>query len=120
MSDKTLTQADLKNFTGTCEWHRHQLNRNVLYTDGAMHVAESGEAYWLLDEIVLAQLVAKVQKLEFQVWKLIVRANSSAKLVCEDGNDNVIYVKEIEFTDFPLEEITFYFANSVILLPSEY
>jgi hypothetical protein len=31
-----------------------------------------------------------------------------------------VYAKEIEFTDFPLTEITLFFANGVIYLPSEH
>jgi len=30
------------------------------------------------------------------------------------------WTQHIEFTDFPLDEIKFYFADNVILLPSEY
>jgi hypothetical protein len=41
-------------------------------------------------------------------------------LTCDDGNGNVVFTKEIEFTDFPLSEIRFYYADSTILLPSEY
>ena len=41
-------------------------------------------------------------------------------LTCDDGNDNVVFTKTIEYTDFPLDEITLYFANNVIHLPSEY
>ena len=44
----------------------------------------------------------------------------SATLTCEDGNRNAVFTKAIPFTDFPLEEITLYFAHGVILLPSEY
>ena len=36
------------------------------------------------------------------------------------GNDNIVFTKKIEYTDFPLDEIPLYFANNVILLPSEY
>jgi hypothetical protein len=57
---------------------------------------------------------------EFQVWRLTVRDDHTATLRCEDGNNNVLFAKEIEFTDFPLKEFTFYFANNVIHLPSEY
>ena len=35
-------------------WYRHALNRAVLFTDGAKHVADAGGADWLLDEIALA------------------------------------------------------------------
>lgn len=46
--------------------------------------------------------------------------NNKAVLLCEDGNDNFVTKQEIEFTDFPLEEISFYFTDNVLLLPSEY
>jgi len=49
-----------------------------------------------------------------------VREDRSATLVCEDGNDNVVYTQPIEFTDFPLTEIALRFANNVIYLPSEH
>jgi len=31
-----------------------------------------------------------------------------------------VFTKALTFTDFPLAEITLYFTNGVILLPSEY
>ena len=51
MTTKTLTKADLAQFTGTERYYRHGINRKVCYTEGAQHVAEAGGAYWLLDEI---------------------------------------------------------------------
>jgi hypothetical protein len=122
MSDtKTLTKADLRQFTGTDNWYRHPINRKVMFTDGAKHIADAGGAYWLLDEIALIQPYDKaVAAEEFQVWKLQVRADQTATLACEDGNGNAVFKKEIEFTDFPLDEITLWFANDVIFLPSEY
>jgi hypothetical protein len=117
----TLSADDLAQFTGTEQWYRHSINRNVLYTDGAQYVAEQGEAYWLLDEIALIQPYDKnVAAEEFQVWKLTVRPEKTASLTCDDGNGNIVFTKEIPFTDFPLETITLYFANNVIHLPSEY
>jgi hypothetical protein len=55
MTTKTLSKSDLAQFTGSENWYRHGINRNILYTDGAQHVAEHGEAYWLLDEIAIIQ-----------------------------------------------------------------
>ncbi len=57
---------------------------------------------------------------EFQSWKLNVNADRTATLTCEDGNGGVVFTKAIEYTDFPLAEITLYFMNKTILLPSEY
>jgi len=121
MAPKTLRKSDLAQFTGSENVYRHAINRNVLYTDGARHVAEHGGAYWLLDEIAIIQPYDKaVAAEEFQAWKLSVRAGSKATLTCDDGNGRIVFTKEIEYTDFPLDEITLYFANNVIHLPSEY
>ena len=55
MTEKTLKAKDLDQFTGTGHWYRHGLVRTILFTDGAKHVADAGGAYWLLDEIAIAQ-----------------------------------------------------------------
>ena len=49
-----------------------------------------------------------------------IQRNTRHALLCDDGNGNIVFTKEIEHTDFPLDEITLYFANNVIHLPSEY
>jgi len=121
MTTKTLIESDLAQFTGSDNWYRHSINRNVLYTDGVQHVAEHGGAYWLLDEIAVIQPYNKAVAAEgFQVWKLAVRPDRTASLTRDDGDGNIVFTKEIEHTDFPLDEITLYFANNVIHLPSEY
>jgi hypothetical protein len=117
----SLTKADLRQFTGSEQWYRHGLNRKVLFTDGAKYLADRAGAYWLLDEIALIQPYDKrVAALPFQVWKLIVRADHTATLTCGDGDRKTVFTKEISYTDFPLDEITLYLTDNVILLPSEY
>lgn len=119
--ETTLRVSDLTQFTGTEQWYRHGINRAVVFTDGAKYVADTAGAYWLLDEIAVIQPHnRRIAGEAFQVWKLIVHDDRSASLTCDDGNGNIIYTKNIPFTDFPLEEITFYFTDNVILLPSEY
>ena len=121
MMTPKLTQADLDRFTGSETWYRHGIHRNVLFTDGAKYLADQAGAYWLLDEIAIIQPYNKrVAAEEFQVWKLAVRSDRKATLTCDDGNGNVVFSKEIEFTDFPLDEVTLWFTNNVIYLPSEH
>lgn len=118
---KTLKLEDLDQFTGSEHWYRHSLVRDVIWTDGIQHVAITGECFWLLDEIATAQLLPKVKGEEFQTWKLTVDLQSRmAVLRCEDGNNHLIYSKDIEYTDFPLPEITIWFTDNVMMLPSEY
>lgn len=121
MFDPKLTHAELSHFTGSEHWYRHALVRSILFTDGAKYLADKAGAYWLLDEIALAQRYEQpVAAEEFQLWKLSVRPDRTAVLACENGNGDVILRKDIPFTDFPLDEINLYCANNTILLPSEY
>ncbi len=56
----TLTQADLRQFTGSEHWYRHGLNRKVLFTDGAKYVADTAGAYWLLGPgVAKVEILAK-------------------------------------------------------------
>ena len=118
---KTFSRAALRQFTGTEQWYRHGLVRNVLFTDGAKYVADSAGAYWLLDEIAFAQKGEPAIAAEaFQFWKLAVKPNQTATLTCEDGDGHAVFSKEIEFTDFPAEGVELYFTDNTILVPSEY
>jgi hypothetical protein len=51
---------------------------------------------------------------------LAVNGDQTGVLTCEDRNDNVVYTKQLKYTDFPPGGITLYFTNNTILLPSEY
>ncbi len=121
MTKETLTKADLAQFTGTEQWYRHPLVRSLLYTDGIKYMATKAGAYWLIDEIAFMQQHPGVKNQSFQVWKLKVNLEkSTALLICEDGNYNRVFEKKISFTDFPLDEITIWLTENVMLLPSEY
>ena len=113
----------LNQFTGSEHWYRHAAQPpKVVFTDGAKHVADCGGAYWLLDEIALAQLYVKaVAAEEFQVWTLkadIVRHTGT--LTCEDGNGNRSLRRRSNLPTSRIPEITLWFTDNTILLPSEY
>jgi hypothetical protein len=116
-----LTVDELSQFTGSENWYRHGINRMVSFTDGAKYLADRAGAYWLLDEIAMIQPYDRsVAAEEFQAWKLVVRPDRTAALTCDDGNGRIVFRKEIEYTDFPLDEISLWFENNVIYLPSEH
>ena len=120
MTDKhPLTYTKLVQFTGTENWYAHSLVPSIFYTDGIKYMAEKGEAYWLIDEIAFSQKIKAVAAEEFQCWLLLVSADHSALLVCSDREDNVVFKKSIPYTDFPLSDISIYYTNNVIFLPSE-
>ena len=110
-------------------WRTIPLKGAPVMTDGVKAMAEMCEAFWLVDAIVSWQTEDKVRNAPFQVWILCINDDYSARLVCEDGNHNVICSQDIAQTDFPLKEgITVYVdltmienaLTKVLLLPSEY
>jgi len=120
---RVLREIDLGYFTGTEEWHRHP--SGLLYTDGVKYVAENGGAYWLIDAVASYQgepALALTELQEFQLWELAVdRERNSAVLTCRaDTGRKPVVRQEIEYTDFPLDEIKLYVECGVLLLPSEH
>jgi hypothetical protein len=120
MTEHTLKAEDLNKFSGTETYYRHGINRKAFFTDGVKYVADTGGAYWLIDEILLIQQHhPRLAAEEFQLWRLQVFKDRKAILDCDDGDGHIIYAKDLEFTDFPLDEIKLYFENEVLMLPSE-
>ena len=105
-----------------------------------MHVAEYGEAFWLLDaiasheeknpDLIAACEYERVDYLHF--WRLDVTRKPGeqmgrARLWCEaEAGEPPIVEQEIELTDFPLDNLTVYAGNDgpgtlrKLFLPSEY
>ena len=48
-------QLDLRQFTGTTQWHRWSKLTELVCTDGAKYLADEAGAYWLLDAIASHQ-----------------------------------------------------------------
>lgn len=120
----TMTSQQLKTgletFTGSQRWYRHELYRLFTYTEGVQFLAMEAGAYWLVDLIFSLQYTApKVKNEGFQCWKLDMK-DYAATLICEDANGNKVYSEAIELTDFPMEEMTLWFTDNTLLLPSEW
>jgi hypothetical protein len=128
MENKKALLANLAHFTGSENFYRHvprhTLIKRYIYTEGVQYLATYAECYWLLDQIVLNR-PAQLGVEDFQVCKLQVASDKTATLTTEDGNDNVLDVRTIDYTDFPLPEITLWVIRNemdgfTIMLPSEY
>ncbi len=110
---------ELKQFTGTECFYKNPLFPNYVFTDGIQYLAEEANAYWLIDYIFSSQIYPKIKQETFQIWQMKVSDNKAIVRV-EDGNDNLVKQFKIEYTDFPLPEITLWFTDRTLLLPSEY
>jgi hypothetical protein len=123
MTNHTLTQSDLSQFTGTENHYRNFTG--LLYTDGARYLAEHGGAYWLIDAIGSHQRDRRIRGnprlQDLQLWRLTVHQDRSATLTChEDSDQPARIIQQIEYTDFPLDGITLFVECGVLLLPSEH
>lgn len=110
---------DLKQFTGTEHYYRNPLFPNYVYTDGVKYLAEEAGAYWLIDYVFSNQGDLYLAFEPFQTWKLTAE-NNTGKIIVDNGNKRILKEYNIEFTDFPLAEITLWFTDRTLLLPTEY
>lgn len=106
----------LKTFTGTENYYKYI--GGLLLTEGVKFMAEECGAFWLLD--ILASYQIKFKNIPFQIWNLRKDGDKAKVTLKEDSNCPILAEQEIEYTDFPLEEIELWLINGVVLLPSEY
>lgn len=117
----TLTADDLVGMNGSENLHRDRLS-GLHYTDGVRTVAEKGGAYWLLGEIFgQVRFHPKARREPFQVWTLKRNKRGGASLTMTNGHEGCppLVRRPIPFTDFPLDTITLYFENDILMLPAE-
>lgn len=119
-NDVLQLSAELSQFTGTSKYYR--IDRKILLTDGTYYLCEHAGAFWLM-----AVFSSYLHELKLDEWFTVLKldvAGSSAKVTISDGNDNVLATQEIEYTDFPLPNLTLYGCwdseHWVLMLPSEY
>jgi hypothetical protein len=122
-------ERELQQFTGTEQYYYNALNKNIRYTDGFKYFLEKAECYWFL-VIILTEIINQAKKWtadegdEFFVLRLTVSTKNTATISVrsenKNGEDKIIWTKNIEFTDAPEGEWKFYLTNNVLLLPSEY
>lgn len=130
---QALTQRELRQFSGDLERFRHPINRSVIYTPGVRYVAEKADAYWLIDAIAshlgsteyLHATVTDDRLCYFMVWTLEVTEDHSAILSARADSPDAPWVSQnIEFTDFPLDNIEVFAATDgrhwTLYLPSEH
>ena len=99
---------------GSDQFYRHWLGK--VYSLGVYILAENADCYWLLDVIFSYH-----RKEPFQVWKLKKTGETSAVVTMVEDSGRPVKVKqEIEYTDFPLDEITLWLENGVLTLPQEH
>jgi hypothetical protein len=115
--------GEFAQFIGTEKYYAHFMGISV-YTDGVKAMADTFEAYWLIDLVVSYQMVKSVRTKPFQIWTITSEDSKAALEMQEDCDQPVVIRKDIPFTTFPDGTLRMYFiddgTNRVLLLPSEY
>lgn len=114
-----LKKSDLDQFTGTEHYYNYL---GIKLTDGVKYLAEIGGAFWFLDIICSYQANKNIKAKHFQVWMLKVDLEKKTGIVTmkEDTGMPDLVTQNLEYTDFPLDEITLWLIDGILILPSEY
>lgn len=124
-------ELNLRQFTGIENYHKWSiLFRSFVLTDGAKYLAENAGAYWLMDAVASHYGSYKNEGFVIAVFGKNSEYHKgwTLRLVDDIPSTKVFATQNIEYSDFPLDEISLYVIPQdtelgkmwVILLPSEY
>ena len=90
-----------------------------IYSAGVKFLAEQCKSFWLLSDtsIKCPDLIKKGN--DYVNINLQKTGESGAVVFYEDGNKNLLFKQEYDFTTFPLEQIKLCYVNNILYLPSE-
>ena len=118
MNPKSLL-ANLSQFIGTEKYYR--ITNKHLLTDGTKYLAEEAQCFWLMTAIA-SHLSPHID--DYFVCATLKVKENSAVLTLDNGNGFIFATQDIEYTDFPLEEIKIFCCFDgmywILMLPSEY
>ncbi|WP_225784547.1 DUF6876 family protein [Xenophilus sp. Marseille-Q4582] len=105
MDGPSLKQL-LTNFTGSARLFRHSFVRRFTYTEGVRAFAQhaGGGAYWFLDILATEPKIQNhFRKDSFASVRLKVYPpeKGGCTITVDDGNGNLVYFRDIEYTDCP-------------------
>lgn len=120
MKDAFELRHELDYFTGTEGYHYNPMYRWMNYTDGVKFFAENAGngAYWFLD--IIGTEMRRLVEAEGFLHIVLRSENGAGEITVDDGNDNLLWSKTLDFTDCPEGKWEFFLIDDVMLLPSEY
>lgn len=126
MYSNILKQTKIKEALSFCSgsenFHKFELAENT-YTDGIKEMADLCESSWLVtDALITCKCLSKSNafiSVKFKYTPELFSKGIEAKVIYSDGNDLLLHTEELRITDFPLVEITLWYENNTLYLPSE-
>lgn len=108
--------TQLNSFYGTTGYHTLPLPcpPYVKLTDGVIWLMENGFSWLVTDAMIVVAMVPEVKSEPFVSIKL-----KGDKVTYDNGNGRVLYEQEYMRGDPPFD-VSMYYCDNVMLLPSEY
>lgn len=111
-------RANLATFTKHRPLPRSNHETGMLYTAGVKYLAVVTGAFWLIDFIGAFHKRVEKAAPGVQVWELAVTGKRGLLTSATQAGTRT-FEQPLPFTDFPLDSITLYLENEVLMLPSE-
>ena len=110
---------ELNQFTGTEQYYKSNMFvPKMVHTDGVEYFCEKASAYWFLD--IVATEIFGLQEVDYFLSITLAVQDGKATITVEDGDCEVLFEKNIEFTDCPEGSYEFFLTDNVLMLTSEY
>ncbi len=112
-----LELKNLNNFYGS--EHYYRLMGGINATDGVHYIMENGYSWVVSDAAAILRMEPQVRGQGFVVIRLKLLPGGRAKVVYEDGNDNILFEQSYDWTDAK-RELELFFADGTLMLAGEY
>ena len=120
MSIEDLTHSNLAHFSGSERLYVNPFFKAANYTEGVKFVSDNGAAWLVTDMLAVLLHHGTVKMEEFVSITIKKDSKGGAIVIYDDGNGTILYSQSYPVTDFPLDEVMFFFTNQVLMLASEY
>ena len=95
-ANKDLELKELGYYTSS---EHHWKNMWGKYTDGVKYIMNNGYAWFVTDAQIVIRMKPKLRAEEFLTVELKLKEDSTAQTVITDGNGNILYTQDYQWTD---------------------
>ncbi len=112
---KDLELKELGYYVGSEHIYRGMWGK---YTDGIKYLIDNGYSWFVTDAQIVIAMKPRLKREPFLTVELKLNRAGTAQTVITDGNENVLYTQDYQWTDAK-KEVKLYYENAVMYLSSE-
>ena len=110
-------KQELSHCTGSENYYKEYMD--LIVTDGIKELQSLAKCNWLISDIAV---IAKLQLKEEEFLTIIIEVDDehNAVVYYDDGNGNILFKQEYDYTDFSVGSLKLFYSYGVLMIPSEY